>query len=228
MFWFVVTTLAGRHLRVFPPQTEHYDRMSCCPNYLVALYCTIMYKITQLLQQPRTLFHTQDLAILWEITNKNTLHTTISRYVKRGVLHRIHKGFYSTLPFAALDPVELGISHLHTFSYLGCETVLFRQGIINQPANSITLVSSKSANFTIQQNRYLARQMKAEYLCNPAGITRTQWYQAASVERAVADMLYFNPRYHFDAPNLVDWDEVALIQKRIGYYGRIPRSISQT
>ncbi|MFQ5434335.1 MAG: hypothetical protein ACE5FD_05610 [Anaerolineae bacterium] len=187
-----------------------------------------MYRITQLLQQPRTLFHTQDLAILWGIENKNTLHTTISRYVKSGVLNRIHKGFYSTVPLDEIDPIELGISYLHVFSYLSCETVLFEHGIINQPPNYITLVSSKSTKFTIQQNRYLVRQMKAEYLYNPAGITRIARYLVASVERAVADISYFNPHYHFDAPNLVDWDGVALIQKRIDYYGRISRAISQT
>ena len=177
-----------------------------------------MYRIIQLLQQqPRTLFHTQDLAILWQIDNKNTLYTTISRYVNKGVLNRIHKGFYSTVPFDALDAVELGISHLHTFSYLSCETVLFQHGIINQPANYITLVSSKSEKFAIRQYHYLARQMKPEYLYNPVGITKTQHYRVASAERAVADMLYFNPRYYFDAPNLVDWDEVAVIQERIGY-----------
>ena len=155
--------------------------------------------------------------MLWQIDNKNTLHTTISRYVKKGVLNRIHKGFYSTVPFDALDAVELGISHLHTYSYLSCETVLFQQGIINQPATRITLVSSKSAKFAIRHYHYLARQMKADYLYNPVGINKTQRYQAASIARAVADMLYFNSRYHLDAPNLVDWDEVTSIQERIGY-----------
>ena len=185
-----------------------------------------MYRITQLLQQSRTLFHTQDLAILWEIENINTLHTTISRYVKKGILNRIHKGFYSTVPFEKIDPIELGISYLHNFSYLSCETVLFEHGIINQPASQITLVSSKSATFTIKQHHYLVRQMKAEYLYNPIGITKTKQYRVASVERAVADISYFNSRYHFDAPNLIDWDEVALIQEKVNYYGRVSRAIS--
>ncbi|HIP71370.1 MAG TPA: hypothetical protein EYH05_08255 [Anaerolineae bacterium] len=176
-----------------------------------------MYRITKLYQQPKTLFHTQDLALLWGIENKNTLYTTISRYVKKGILYRIHKGFYATKPLTELDPVELGIGYLHTFAYLSCETILFRHGIINQPPACITLVSAKSARFTIGQNHYLARQMKAEYLFNPAGIARTPQYQTASVARAVADMLYFNPGYYFDVPNLVDWDEVARIQEQVGY-----------
>ncbi|HIE55444.1 MAG TPA: hypothetical protein EYP90_09735 [Chromatiaceae bacterium] len=157
------------------------------------------------------------MALLWGIENKNTLYTTISRYVKKGILYRIHKGFYATKPLTELDPVELGIGYLHTFAYLSCETILFRHGIINQPPACITLVSAKSARFTIGQNHYLARQMKAEYLFNPAGIARTPQYQTASVARAVADMLYFNPGYYFDVPNLVDWDEVARIQEQVGY-----------
>jgi hypothetical protein len=39
----------------------------------------------------------------------------------------------------------------------------------------------------------------------------------ASTERAVADMLYFNPKYHFDIPESINFDTVKSIQKEIGY-----------
>jgi len=39
----------------------------------------------------------------------------------------------------------------------------------------------------------------------------------ASLERAVADILYFNPTYYFDAHNIIDWTKVKNIQKEIGY-----------
>ena len=56
-----------------------------------------MYKINKLLQAPTKLFHTQDLALLWGISNRNTLYTQIKRYVQKSILHPIHKGFYATV-----------------------------------------------------------------------------------------------------------------------------------
>ena len=57
-----------------------------------------MYKIDKLLKLNRDLYHTGDLGVLWEITNKNTLYTTIKRYVQKGILIPIHKGLYATKP----------------------------------------------------------------------------------------------------------------------------------
>ena len=39
----------------------------------------------------------------------------------------------------------------------------------------------------------------------------------ASPERAVADMLYYEPSYHFDAENLINWKRVRKIQEKVGY-----------
>jgi hypothetical protein len=64
---------------------------------------------------------------------------------------------------------------------------------------------------------FLFRQLKDEYLHNPAGITYQKGVFLAIPERAAADMLYFNPKYHFDAPGSLDMDKVKSIQKEIGY-----------
>ena len=77
-------------------------------------------------------------------------------------------------------------------------------------SNYFTLVSSKSKKFAIQKYNYLSRQMKAAYLYNPIGITKRQHYWVATAERAVADMLYFNPRTHFDGLSLVNQEEKTL------------------
>ncbi len=39
----------------------------------------------------------------------------------------------------------------------------------------------------------------------------------ATVERAVADLLYFNPKYYFDGNSRIDWKKVKEIQGIIGY-----------
>lgn len=174
-------------------------------------------KLNLLLKSPENLFHTQDLSLLWGIRNKNTLYTTTKRYVQKGRLVRIQKGFYSKVPLEQLNPVVLGMSFLHSFCYLSTETILFREGVISQSIPYITLVSDQSKKFEIKNNLYLSRQMKDQFLFNEAGIVEQNGIKQASLERAAADMLYFSPRYHFDAPNLIDWSEVKKIQKAVGF-----------
>lgn len=170
-----------------------------------------------LLKSPENLFHTQDLSLLWNVRNKNTLYTTIKRYVQKGVLIRVQKGFYSKVPLVQLNPTRLGMGFLHSFCYLSTETILCREGIISQSIPFITLVSNKSKKFEIKNHLYLSRQMKDRFLFNTAGIVEKNGIKQASLERAVADMLYFNSHYHFDAHSLIDWQKVKSIQKQVGY-----------
>jgi predicted transcriptional regulator of viral defense system len=174
-------------------------------------------KLNLLLKSPENLFHTQDLFLLWGCNNKNTLYTTIKRYVKKGVLVRIHKGFYSKYPLDKLSLVNLGMGFLHSFSYLSTETILAQNGIISQPILYITLISDRSKKFNIKGASFICRQLADKFLFNKTGIVEKDGINCATAERAVADMLYFNPNYHFDASNLINWDKVKQIQKQIGY-----------
>lgn len=174
-------------------------------------------KLNLLLKSPNNLFHTKDLSLLWNITNKNNLYTTIKRYVQKGVLLRIQKGFYSKVPLEQVDPIKLGMAFLHSFCYLSTETILFQKGVISQSIPYITLISSQSKKFKIKDNFYISRQMKDEFLFNETGVKEKNGVRQASLERATADMLYFSPKYHFDARGLIDWVEVKRFQKIIGY-----------
>lgn len=174
-------------------------------------------KINILLKQEQKLFHTGDLALLWGIVNKNTLYTTIARYVKKGILLAIHKGFYSVVPLDELDPLLIGLRYLHRYAYVSTETVLVKQGIILQDIPYITLVSEQSQRFTLNGRLYLCRQMKPEFLYQTIGIERQGAMLVASQERAVADLFYFNRHYHLDGKDLIDWQKVKNLEKTIGY-----------
>lgn len=176
-----------------------------------------MYRIDTLLKQDQKLFHTNDLAILWNITNRNTLYTTVKRYLKKGILIPIHKGYYSTVPTAQLDPIRLGAGYLHRYVYVSCETVLVENGLIFQKSPYITLVSDVSKKFSISGWNFLARSMRDRFLYNNIGIVSTNGILKATVDRAVADLLYFNPRSYFDNQNGINWKQVRLIQKEVGY-----------
>jgi hypothetical protein len=174
-------------------------------------------KLAILLRQERKLFHTSDLALLWQISNKNTLYTTIKRYVKKGVLISVCKGFYSTVPLSLVNPVKLGIAFLHKFAYLSAETVCFQAGVINQSVSYITLISSVSKKFKLNNQWYLSRKMKDEFLFNNLGVNTAAGFKKAGLERAVADLLYYNPNYYFDNKNLIDFKKVLQIQRKVGF-----------
>ncbi|MBM3209406.1 hypothetical protein FJZ40_03905 [Candidatus Shapirobacteria bacterium] len=176
-----------------------------------------MYKIDVLLKQEQKLFHTNDLALLWKINKPNTLYTAIKRYVQKGVLLKIHKGFYATVPLEKIDPVALGLGHLHVYGYLSLESVLTRDGVIFQGGDYLTLVSSVSKKFTLAGQNYLVRKMKPEFLYQPAGLEERSGVRIATLERAVADLLYFQPHYHFDNPKIIDWQKVRKMQKEVGF-----------
>ncbi len=176
-----------------------------------------MYRLSELIKLDRKIYHSNDLALLWDITNKNTLYTTIKRYVQKGVLVPIYKGLYSTVPLTQLDPLELGKSIIHRYTYLSMESVLAQAGIIAQTTYMVTFVSDLPKKVIVGSMSFLFRQLKAEYLNNPTGVTNQNGVFVATPERAVADMLYFNSKYHFDVPESIDFKKVKSIQKEVGY-----------
>ena len=176
-----------------------------------------MYRLSELIQLDRKIYHSNDLAILWDIPNKNTLYTTIKRYVQKGLLIQIYKGLYSTVPLLQLNPLELGKAIIHRYTYLSTESVLAQAGIIAQTTYAYTFVCSLSKKVTVDSISFRFRKLKDEYLYNPAGIINQSGNFVATTERAVADMLYFNPRYHFDFPENIDFEKVKRIQEDVGY-----------
>lgn len=169
-----------------------------------------------LLKQNRDLFHTSDLELLWGVTNKNTVYTIIKRYVKKGVLHRIHKGFYSTKSIESINPIELGIAFVHDYAYLSTEYVLSLNGVINQHSSTITLISTKSLSFTLGRYNYIVREMKKDRLFNDIGIEMSEkGYKIASPERATIDMFYYNRKFHIDNFIKLNKDKFNLIKESL-------------
>ncbi len=173
--------------------------------------------MSELLQLDRKVFHTNDLAVLWGIANRHNLYMTITRYIDRGILFPVYKGLYATVPIASLDPLELGTAIIHRYTYLTTESVLWQAGIISQRIFDYTFVADRSKRVSVGEWSFRFRKLKDDYLYHPAGILNKNGIFIASTERAVADMLYFNPKYHFDIQGGIDFDKVRSIQKEIGY-----------
>lgn len=178
------------------------------------LYLT---RFSQLAKLGFLVFHTGDLANLWQIKDSHSLHMALKRYVDKGLLVRIYRGLYSLKPIEQLQPLLVGLKALHRMAYVSTETILAEEGIIQQKINQITLVSSISRKFSIGQNNFYSRKLSNKFLYNEIGIIEKNGIKKATAERAAADMLYFNSKAYFDAENLIDWKKVKEIQKAIGY-----------
>lgn len=176
-----------------------------------------MYRINKLLEINRHIFHTNDLAILWGMENRHNLYMTISRYLDKGILFQVHKGLYSTIPISELDPLDLGPAIIHRYTYLSTESVLSIAGVVSQAIYDYTFVAGISKRISVGKWSFRYRQMKPEFLYHPEGIEHQGDRLIASVERAAADLLYYDPQYHFDIPEIIDFEKVREIQEKVGY-----------
>lgn len=174
-------------------------------------------RFLQLAKLGISVFHTDDLASLWQISDRHNLHMTLKRYVDRGLLVRIYRGLYAIQSPDKIDPLLLGTKVLHRFAYVSTETILSLAGIIQQEITAYTFVSSVSRNFFLVGNRFVSRKLNDRFLYNEYGIYNEGGIKKAMVPRAIADMLYFNPHTHFDAHMYIDWDAVRKTQKILGY-----------
>lgn len=170
-----------------------------------------------LLQSGQKIFTTSDLALLWNILNRQTLLITIQRYVKRGILNRIYKGLYSAIPINQLNKYEIACAIGGSFSYVSGETILSKEGLILQDVKKITLFGKKAKELKIGDNIYLCRYLNNKYLLNRTGINDEKGYSIATVERALADLQYINPKFFIDNDIAIDIDKINILNKEIGY-----------
>jgi predicted transcriptional regulator of viral defense system len=162
-----------------------------------------------------SVFHVDDLARIWGINNRNTLRTSLKRYVESGLMYRLYRGLYSIKPVSELDPLLLGAQAINDYCYLSTEAILAKQGIIFQQLDNYTFVGGKTKRIKIGDYKYYCRQLKDKFLYNDIGVDKTGKYNIATLERAVADILYFNPKYHFDNPDAINFKEVKRIQAAV-------------
>lgn len=164
-------------------------------------------KLKYLSKIDKRIFRLSELALLWNITNPNTLKITISRAVSRGELFRLKRGLYATIPVEMLDPYEYGCAMAGSLSYISAETVLSRIGAINQLPSKITLFGQKTLDFSLGNQDYYCLYLHPHYLSNRQGITDKSRYSMATSGRAMADLHHVSPKYYIDNPQLVETKE---------------------
>lgn len=173
--------------------------------------------MNKLLGTNQKIFHLDDLRLLLGVQESETLRKRVYRYLKNGDLFSIQRGLYSIIPPEKLNPEEVGVFLCHSYCYLSLQSILDRNGIINGRSQYFTFVSDKSKRLNWGNFCYTYRQMKPQFLQNDFGLFWENGVLTATGERAVADMLYFNPSFHFDNLSIIDMAEVKKIQKGVGY-----------
>lgn len=84
-----------------------------------------------------------------------------------------------------------------------------------QTMDAYTFVSDVSRRSDVLGHRMISRRLHPRFLHNQEGIIQKNGVLHATPERAIADMLYFDPWYHVDRP--VDWVHIQDLQRKIGY-----------
>jgi len=160
--------------------------------------------ITKLYQSSKTILTNKDLALIWQINDKDNLYAKAGYYVKQKALIRLIGGVFAKNK--NYDPKELATS-IYIPSYISFETVLRETGIIFQYYDTIFVASKWPKAMEIDKYRITFRKLKETVLFNPTGIINKDNYSIATPERAFLDMIYLFPNYYFDNLKSIDWDK---------------------
>ena len=143
----------------------------------------------------RTVFRINDVAMLVEDSNLQSISKKLNYYVHTGRLLNPRKGLYAK---SGYNPEEIACI-LYTPAYISLEYVLQRSGIVFQYDSRITAVSYLNREVEVTNQIFSYRKMKGELLVNTMGILRQDNHvNIATPERAFLDMLYLSKEYYFD------------------------------
>ena len=94
-------------------------------------------------------------------------------------------------------------------------TVLQESGVVFQPYSSIYLISKRSEEVNIDNQKYIYRKIKDNILLNPLGIIQNDSISIATKERAICDILYLDDEQYFDNLREIDWNMILKLNKNV-------------
>jgi len=149
-------------------------------------------------KESRTVFRLNDIAMLINESDFQSLNKKMNYYVRTGKLQNPRKGIYAKPGY---NQEELACT-VFTPSYISLQYVLQKAGIVFQYDSRITSVSYLSRVIEIENKSFIYRKIKGSSLVNTMGIIRQNNHvNIAMAERAFLDFLYLEKDYHFDNLN---------------------------
>lgn len=168
--------------------------------------------IFKLYSDKRTVFTLQEIGMLADKSDFNSLKQQIYYFVKRGKLMRLRRGIYAKHKY---NPEELACK-IYVPSYISLEYVLQKSGAVFQYSSQITIVSYLSRTINADNISLMYRKIRNDILYNTHGIKRDDsGINIATPERAFLDCLYLNNLVHLDSSHSL---EVNLINELLPAY----------
>lgn len=176
----------------------------------------------RLLKSGRKFYKTADL-IRWSGLAPNSCRVTLARLVKKGLLIKVGKEFFGSalVPFS----VEEAICQSYLPSYISCETVLSRHGVIDQMPYVYTAVTTRrnkqgNVGKTEVNYKHLRRNLFWGYL--PEGEAFI-----AEPEKALLDWIYLRSGKETKLSlDEIHWEEVDR-EKLKSYSTKFPRDVQK-
>ena len=172
-------------------------------------------KMKLLLKSGHNVFNIDDLGLVWGQNKRSNTVQSARDYAKKGEIIRLRRGLYC-LDKAKIKTEEMA-SRAFVPSYLTGESVLAMHGLIFGASNEVHSASIRSKRIDINGTAFIYHMLKKEAFYNPIGIIHHDNYAVASLERAIADLIYYyDGKYYFERLHNVDWDKLVEIGEIFG------------
>lgn len=169
-----------------------------------------MTKLEILQKTGLNVFTPNDLMVLWQSSDKRSVHESIKDYVRRGRMFSIRRGIY--LLNKDYDTFELA-QKLISPSYISYYTALAYHGIIFQKYSEIHSFAPYPKSITLDGEKYVYHKFKESIFNIQDGLILTDKYTIAGPERSICDTLYLNKSVAFDNLRNVDLLKLKSISK---------------
>jgi len=155
-------------------------------------------------QAGQTVFTLKELSVLLEESNFDNLKAAVHYYVKKNMISQVRRGVYAKDNY---DPLELAIK-IYPPAYIGFEFVLFKEGLVFQYDETITVASYLSREIRVGNYNLRYRKVKESILTSPEGLEFRPHFTMAGKERAFLDILYLNRNFYVDYIGKLDRQKI--------------------
>jgi predicted transcriptional regulator of viral defense system len=167
-------------------------------------------KAELLLSVTQTVFTVDDLAVLWQVSNRARLWELIKYYIRTGRLQSIQRGVYTLS--SEFSPFEAAMK-LFPPAYISFTTALAYHGAFFQYSGEIHAMGQTSKRLEVEGQVYVYHQLKNDILLNQQGIKKVEGFWIASLERAICDTSYLVPGFVFEHLGRVNTKKLEQLSK---------------
>lgn len=187
----------------------------------------MMTKAELLLSSSQTVFTVDDLAVLWQMSDRSRLWESIKYYLRTNRLHSIQRGVYALSE--DYSPFEAAVK-LFPPAYISYTSALAYHGAFFQYSSEIHVMAQASKRLKVMSGQvFIYHQLKNYILLNQMGIEKLDGYWMATLERAICDTSYLVPSFvfeHLDNVNPQILEQLSKLYGNKSLQNRIKRIIS--